>query len=68
MAEENEIQNIIDRGLVVDWIFKDDPDNTYWGTFTCLSDCKTTVYYKPKGMGLFRGSAAISKIEIIRKG
>jgi hypothetical protein len=38
-------------------------DHNLWGIVTSLSDDESTVYYKPRGVGLFYSSAAIDKIE-----
>lgn len=37
----------------------------HWGIPTALSDDKTTVYYKPLGMGLTRQSVTIDKVKRI---
>jgi hypothetical protein len=40
--------------------FRNEPDR--WGIVTSLSDDGSTVYYKPRGIGLLYSSTTINKI------
>jgi hypothetical protein len=51
-------QAVVNRTIIQ---FIEEPN--LWGIPTCLSDDETTIYYKPRGMNWFRGSATIEKIE-----
>lgn len=41
---------------------------TEWGTFVCLSDDGSTVYYRLRGATFFSSSAPIDKMEFARPG
>jgi hypothetical protein len=40
--------------------FIDEPER--WGTATSLSDDESTMYYIPRGSGLFRAASTIDKL------
>ena len=58
-VEQIELAIKYKRIIELDWC------GYHWGIPTVLSDDKSTVYYKPLGMGLTRSSVTIGKIKRI---